>query len=162
MFWTLPVTIGWVPSSPKNRPRPKCSFCGVCPEHEGFTILLGSPSFDLSKEESFRCKKMINSLEEGRQLFKSLSCNNTFAATFRQRDYESSGIWQQMLEIRAGRLEQLLKESQQAAKYFKTLSQSFICKSSKVSIAFCLCKHACSCEPCWHTYSESFSDRKLF
>ena len=96
VFWTLPVTIGWVPSSPKNRPRPKCSFCGVCPEHEGFTILLGSPSFDLSKEESFRCKKMINSLEEGRQLFKSLSCNNTFAATFRQRDYESSGIWQQM------------------------------------------------------------------
>ena len=147
----------------------------------GEKFFLEALSFDSSKkEESFRFKRAMTSLEEAQKLFKPVNCS-TPEAVFRSRQthsvklqaelqslMDSTLVEQEKSENKARKLHEENKdlqkmleeanEAKHAAQRFEIASQCCICKNAMVSLAFMPCQHACSCDTCWRTYAKKFAN----
>ena len=154
----------------------KAQFLTECAKAmDGAPFYLQALSFDPSKNESaFDFKRVINLAEEGRQLFKAVSKDalppvvktkkqggpsiKKLQGTV-QRQHEEIGQLRglvdstskehQKLQSTARHLQKMLDATKMRAQAFEVLLNCCVCKSSKVSVAFLPCQHACCCRQCW-------------
>ena len=149
---------------------------------DGARFYLQALSFDPSKKESaFEFKRVINSVEEARQLFKPVGEDappaavqerqNVSVKQFRETKKRNNEEIQQLrglvetnlnenekLQSKASEIQKLLDLAKKAAQEFEFSLSCCICKSSKVSVAFMPCRHTCCCNQCWNNYLEKTTD----
>ena len=143
---------------------------------DGAPFYLQALAFDPSKKESaFEFKRVINSVEEARQLFKPVSEDAPPAAVKERRKVWGKQLTEtikknneeiqhlhglvyanlndtEKMQSMTSELQKVLDDAKQAVREFEFSLSCCICKSSKVSMAFMPCQHACCCKQCWREY----------
>ena len=138
-------------------------------------------SLDPSKNENPRhFKKVINSVEEGRKLFEAVSEDAGPPVVKTRKPHFQTAISlqgkvqrqkQQIDQLRGAvdstlndheklqsttrHLQKMLDATKMRAQEFEVSVQCCICQSSKVSVAFLPCQHACCCRQCWSDLMKS-------
>ena len=158
----------------------KAQFLTECAKAmDGAPFYLQALSFDPSKNENPRhFRKVINSVEEGRQLFKAVSedagppvvkakkhgSKKSIAVLEGQVQKQVQCIEKlrgvvdstlnenEKLQSMSRHLQEMLNATKMAAKQFEVSVQCCVCNSSKVSVAFLPCQHACCCRQCWGNF----------
>ena len=148
---------------------------------DGARFYLYPLSLDPSKNEDPRhFKRVINSLEEGRQLFRAVS-EDALPPFVKKRKTDRQSIKslqgqvqrqeQQIDQLRglvdstsneheklqstATHLQKMLDATIAAAQEVEVSLKCCICQSSKVSVTFLPCQHVCCCRQCWGNLVQS-------